>query len=392
MKVAITLKEYILINYDQITLFAKYLNISYLDVLNATTYSTYINNPLRVDVHPSLTFGFNRDNKLRMYDNAIRIFRFDIFDLVGYLFDKNTGNASDFVDICKIIIDESDISKKKPIIIKQFDDAYRIIVPTTREWWKSDRIFWEHIGVSMEHLYNRNVFPMIHAHIDGQVTYYDTAYGAKYCYFLGVHKYTPLYKIYAPGFRIRFRTNNKFKLEAPQELYSANTLIITKSRKDKLAIECLLDNGYIDYALRRNKTLNNSAYCVTNLSGESVRLSSDTIKWLKSNYTNIILNLDYDYTGLEAGFYYKFGYDIDTVYLGGDSTKIKGLDVKEFPKNLVTLIRRINTEFNIDLSIDDFYEYAELKSGKYVDKDVTDYTKANGVTQGMLLVNNLFKC
>ena len=392
MIVATSLKDYILINYDQATMFSKYLRVSLSEIDNCIDYKSSMSNPLRTDNNPSLRFYFTKWGKLKMHDTAIRMFRFDIFDLVGYLYDKNTNNASDFVDICNIIIESPGIPKKRTNIVKKSDSDYRVILPTTREWWKSDKTYWSKIGVTREHLINRNVYPILYVHIDGKVAYYETAYGPKYCYFLDYYKNIALYKIYAPQFKIRFRTNNKFKIEALHELYKADELIITKARKDKLAIECLLDNGSIDYALRENALLHGSKYCVTNLSGEAIRLPEAIVKWMKEEYKHVILNLDYDDTGIYSGFYFKTMYDIDITYLGRSIDVLKDIKLDSLTKETKTYINNLNAKAKSSVTVDSFYQFIEKHSGNYKDKDITDYVGSKGITNGVSLVNNLFSC
>jgi len=85
------IKEHILATYDQISIFATYLNIPESEInFCLENKSNKISNPLRIDLNPSLGFIITMDKqtnmfKLKMYDFADPYYRGDCFDLVGMI-------------------------------------------------------------------------------------------------------------------------------------------------------------------------------------------------------------------------------------------------------------------------------------------------------------------
>ena len=128
MIVGNTLKEFILLNYDQEQLFAKYMGLPIAEITECILDRAYkITNPLRIDKNPSLGFYYDSKNKLRCWDYAVSIYRFDIFDLVGYLINTDSNNATGFVKICNTIIRGTtfNVTKKEiSVIIDLIEDDF----------------------------------------------------------------------------------------------------------------------------------------------------------------------------------------------------------------------------------------------------------------------------
>lgn len=104
------LKKTILNDYDQITIFATYLEIPESDINYCLeNKSNKISNPLRIDRDPSLGFMTTIDKqtniyKLKMYDFADPYYRGDCFDLVGIVRSLNSNKGAEFITICNDII------------------------------------------------------------------------------------------------------------------------------------------------------------------------------------------------------------------------------------------------------------------------------------------------
>jgi len=387
MKVGNTLKETILLNYDQEELFSKYMGIAVSEISSCVLDRAYkVNNPLRIDKQPSLGFYYDRNGKLKCWDYAVPLYRFDIFDLVGYIIRKDVNNASGFISVCRTILKGSTFNiSKKEILKSSANNVYKVILPMYRDWYKSDVKYWKEHGVNIKHAINRYTSPITHAYINSKAVYLNDSI-SKYCYFLGMHNGVALYKLYGVGEDIRFITNNKFKIEAPHELYKANTLIITKARKDKLAIESNIADGYIVKYVDKGKNLYDSEYCITNLSGESIRLSSSFVNTLRKNYKKIVLNLDFDLTGIITGMYHKLKFDLDTVYLGNDTDIL--IDLSD--SDIHIAIKQLEKGTDKTVSVDSIDNYIALHPGNYSSKDVSAYIKANGKEKGKQLIERLF--
>ena len=387
MRIGNSLKEFILLNYNQEELFAKYMGISISDISSSILDRAYkINNPLRIDKDPSLGFYYDKSNKLKCWDYAVPLYRFDIFDLVAYLLGVEVNTPNGFVKVCTSIIEGTSFNATKKEITKSTTTSrYKTIIPMYRDWYPSDISLWEQWGISNKHCINRYTSPITHAFVDNKAVYTSYANKNKYAYFIGSYKKVALYKLYGIGEDIRFITNNKFKIEAPHELYTADTLIITKARKDKLAIECNIEGGYIEKYLEQGIPLVNTKYCITNLSGETVKLPKTFINTLRKNYKRILLNVDYDLAGIMSGIYFKYVYDIEPVFIGNKFNEDIFTDA-----NINAILKYVEPHTDKVIKVDDVIDFAYLHSGDHNSKDISDYIKDNGKDKGKQLIERLF--
>ena len=97
------MRDFILNTLDQVTIFSKYFGIPE-DVIrfNISSPNDRIRNPLRNDKHPSLSFKYYSD-KLICRDFGDGRFRGDIFEVVGYIINKNCKTSEGFVYILSLI-------------------------------------------------------------------------------------------------------------------------------------------------------------------------------------------------------------------------------------------------------------------------------------------------
>jgi len=408
MKLTNNIKDHILINYNQIQLFAKYLNIPISDIEYCLEHtSNKIRNPLRNDINPSLGFMFYDNGKLVMKDWANNTYSGDIFQLVGLLSNNDCNDTSGFINICNIILENNTISNTvKSKQIHKLNRTKSIIKFKARNYSIDNIEYWNNGGVSLNHLYNRDVYVAQFIWINNMVDpiYIYTSSNPAYVYYLGKKDNLDILQVYNPfeDRKFKFKTNNTSIFQAPYELYNADTLIITKSRKDKLVIECNLFDKYgksIENYIESN--LNNDIffhigisskytlqYCVTSFNSESARLTPDLLKELYRMYNNIIINVDFDKEGIMNGFYHYILYDIKTVFIGTNKLNKNSFTSREI-RLMFNRILKINN--NITLYEDMFKQYIKNNSGTNNSKDLFEYFTNNGKSNGIKLINKMFK-
>ena len=99
-----SLLNFILNKYDQVDIFAHYLDIPTFDIeMCISNKNKKINNPLRPDLHPSVGFQYNNHNKLIMKDFANSFYTGDCFYIVGIALGLDYNIPKHFIDICQHI-------------------------------------------------------------------------------------------------------------------------------------------------------------------------------------------------------------------------------------------------------------------------------------------------
>jgi len=315
-----SLKDYILNKLDQADIFAKYFTIPVADIHDSIEGKLKISNPLRDDPRPSLVFRQYK-NKIVARDYGNPFYSGDIFDVVGYILNKNSRNPKDFVDICSDIINNNykSTSKKETIHVYKTHEPIDIRVDD-RIWnYKDFRYFWRYS--LPKDIIKESYIPVKHFYLDDYRTNY---------------KYSPDDPCYAyinnPGriklcfpFRsksdVRFISNNKIPLELIHKLTKKDYTILIKAYKDKLLLE------YVCYLLK----IDNIQF--VSVASESARLDIDLIMLLRK-YTNkkIFTMFDMDTCGFESSYYYRDEYGFENIFLGRDYNR-------KDPTDLVNLIK-----------------------------------------------------
>lgn len=307
------LKEYILTTYDQVDIFATYLDIPESDINYCLeSKSNKISNPLRQDTDPSLGFMPTMDKetnayKLKMYDFADPYYRGDCFDLVGMtskLGSLNTSKALDFIAICKDIIhtmqNRTKLATAKELIASPKTEAFTAIHIEPRLWNGKDIDLWNSFGLPFNEI-KHLIFPLKHSFISNFCDYTYTENDPGYGWISGYYDGRTLYKLYFP-FRTgkepnkpRFKTNNKYYvLECIHEIRPADILVITKSNKDKLLIKRLLPR------IEKIHTIE-----ITSFTSESVIISDNFAMKLYDIFPTVVTNVDFDYAGLRTSGEHK---------------------------------------------------------------------------------------
>ncbi len=408
MKIYTSIIDYILNNYSQEILFAKYFKLPLSSIeycLEDTTHK--VNNPLRKDYRPSLAFMYKDDGKLISKDWSDDTYTGDIFDLVALLLGLNVMKSKEFMEICSTIINNNNVLTEavEANISTANNKKFTEIRFKKKQYTIANCKYWTDGGVNLNHLINRNVFAAQYIwieHMENPYYVYEVVDPA-YVYYLGVHNGLDKIKVYRPNVEDKlqkFRTNNKGVFEAEHELYKADTLIIAKSRKDKLVIESQLhyddeyvcDNlGVIFLLISASNYPDEDSkhkYCITSFNSESYRLNDRLVKYLKSVYNNIIIYVDYDKTGILNAFYHNVLYDIDCVFLGNSNNIYDEFTNKEIQRyfDKILLIDNRLTLFSGMLKA-----FIEEHSGNFKQKDLFEYNTVNGINKGEELINKLFK-
>jgi hypothetical protein len=307
------LKTYILQNYDQVNIFATYLEIPASDIDYCLQHtSNKINNPLRDDVNPSLGFKYSTDKqtgevKIKMYDFADSYYRGDCFDLVGIIRRFNVRNGIDFITICRDIIytmDNADLHNNiSSKIVVPIREVFTDIHIEVRLWNKYDIELWNSFGLPFKEI-SHIIFPLQKTFISNFNDYRYAENDPGYAWISGYYDGRTLYNLYFPyrtgkdKYRPRFKTNNKYyQLQCISDLRPADILIITKAMKERLLIKRLLPKIYTTHKIE-----------VTAISSESIVLSDSFVLSLYDIYPTIITNFDFDYAGLRTSGEHKRNY------------------------------------------------------------------------------------
>jgi len=293
----------ILEHYNQIEIFSDYLNISSRIIEHSIFHKTKISNPLRVDNHPSLTFYIKND-KVRMWDYGNVYWRGDIFEIVGKLINRDCKNAEDFIIICKDIItnieiQESICSTRHIEIIKSIKSKYKriknrkIITYVKRKWNKLDINFWKQYGVSISVLEEEHIYPVYTVNMNGYMYYEYNAYDL--CYAFDYKKYVKLFFPFRQK-KDRYRTNLKYIFENINGFRFNKILVLIKSSKERVVLRSIL---------KTNFPIINNETDIVSFSSESINISNEQIRYLKTKYPSIIVNVDRDATGIKLAKVFK---------------------------------------------------------------------------------------
>lgn len=294
-------KDFIIDNIDQREIYHIYLGIDIEDINVCLSNNKYkISNPLRVDKHPSVSFKYY-GQKLILRDFADTRFRGDVFEIVGYILNKNCRNPIDFQDICDDIIDKCQRHIKRVETIKLeeqkiIERKQLIIDIDARPMNVSDIKYFSKQGLLKDTI-EEFIIPVGSYYLNGwQAPYRYRCNDPCYAYYIGRNKFK-LYFPYRSKNDIKFITNNRFPIECINKLTYKDYIILTKAYKDN----CLI--------IQFLRQLNIQNIQALPISGETVRLNKDIIDLLrKRNSKGIITLFDNDRTGIEATQYYEQEY------------------------------------------------------------------------------------
>lgn len=336
-------RDIVLNYYDQVEIFAHYLEIEYSDVQYCLETKGYISNPLRVDKNPSLTF-IMRKGKVRMIDSARREFNGDVFAIVGLLINESCSDKQGFVIICNHIINS--IRPYSTLPVKYYALSSKCNLPTKsiskptvfehsiRNWSIEDKEYWNQHHVNLDFLNKEYIKPVNSIFINDSLYYSYTILNEGYCYNYGIYKGTSLVKYYLPNeVKIRkFRTNVKLPFENIFGLEPNEILFLNKSTKDRITFKSLITQSN-DRKLQ--EFLNKTSF--VSLSSESARIPKEVVTNLKKIYKYIFINVDNDEVGNKTKEYYK-PLGIPVTFIPTDEAK----DISDYSRK-----NSLNTSINL---------------------------------------------
>lgn len=364
-------KEFILSKISQVSIFSAYTGVDTEVIENCIETGEFISSPFRVDEHPSFGFRYDNRGKLKAKDFA-GYFHGDCFDaaalVISEIIHKNVdiSNKGWFIFILKHIaytfrniIYGKDKDENIEGIIAEGVNAARnrkpIIEFVPRQWNNYDKNYWGKFHVPISYLNTNFVYPVDYFYINRKVNpepkyYYENdRKDVCYAYMLGQDK-RGIYniKLYFPNRKhgtIRFITNsNCLEGLLNLEFSEYDSIIITKSTKDRISLRAYLDA--IDLSISYGGTALRTIGLV-NIPHESYKLKQNEYDWLRAKCPNgLILSLmDNDNTGYREAIWLRNNYNIIPLCIPRE------YEVKDFAElrskySIETIKELINLSYN----------------------------------------------
>ena len=349
-------KTYIESKISQELIVSKYLDIPMEVVKDCIKNNTLITSVFRdTDNNGSMGIQYNVKGRLKVRDFGGFGFFGDIYDVVGYVLSLmykrkiEPNNKQDFYFILKHIANTfSDIIDGKETddnITEEIKDAISIgkkrrpiieLVP--RSWNKSDKEYWNNLGISLGYLNTHFVIPVEQYYIDRGVDtepkYYYKQKDPCYAYMLGQNRAgIHFIKLYFPKrnrtTELKFITNcNVLEGLLNLELNNYDYILITKSSKDRLSIGSHLDT--LPFYGGAQDKLNIG---IVNLPCEGYHLTEKEYSWLTNKLApngKIISLLDFDYTGRMGAKYMYDNYNIPYLFITRGEFGLPNYGCKDF--------------------------------------------------------------
>lgn len=364
-------KEFILSKISQASIFSAYTGVDTEVIENCIETGEFISSPFRVDEHPSFGFRYDNRGKLKAKDFA-GYFHGDCFDaaalVISEIIHKNVdiSNKGWFIFVLKHIaytfrniIYGKDKDENIEGIIAEGVNAARnrkpIIEFVPRQWNNYDKNYWGKFHVPISYLNTNFVYPVDYFYINRKVNpepkyYYENdRKDVCYAYMLGQDK-RGVYniKLYFPNRKhgtVRFITNsNCLEGLLNLELSEYDSIIITKSTKDRISLRAYLDA--IDLSISYGGTALRTIGLV-NIPHESYKLKQNEYDWLRAKCPNgLILSLmDNDNTGYREAIWLRNNYNIIPLCIPRE------YEVKDFAElrskySIETIKELINLSYN----------------------------------------------
>lgn len=364
-------KEFILSKISQVSIFSAYTGVDTEVIENCIETGEFISSPFRVDEHPSFGFRYDNRSKLKAKDFA-GYFHGDCFDaaalVISEIIHKNVdiSNKGWFIFVLKHIaytfrniIYGKDKDENIEGIIAEGVNAARnrkpIIEFVPRQWNNYDKNYWGKFHIPISYLNTNFVYPVDYFYINRKVNpepkyYYENdRKDVCYAYMLGQDK-RGVYniKLYFPNRKhgtVRFITNsNCLEGLLNLELSEYDSIIITKSTKDRISLRAYLDA--IDLSISYGGTALRTIGLV-NIPHESYKLKQNEYDWLRAKCPNgLILSLmDNDNTGYREAIWLRNNYNIIPLCIPRE------YEVKDFAElrskySIETIKELINLSYN----------------------------------------------
>lgn len=364
-------KEFILSKISQVSIFSAYIGVDAEIIEHCIDTGEFISSPFRVDEHPSFGFRYDNRGKLKAKDFA-GYFHGDCFDaaalVISEIIHKNVdiSNKGWFIFVLKhiaytfrnIIYGKDKDENIEGIIAEGVNAAKNrkpIIEFVPRQWNNYDKNYWGKFHVPISYLNTNFVYPVDYFYINRKVNpepkyYYENdRKDVCYAYMLGQDK-RGIYniKLYFPNRKhgtIRFITNsNCLEGLLNLELNEYDSIIITKSTKDRISLRAYLDA--IDLSISYGGTALRTIGLV-NIPHESYKLKQNEYDWLRAKCPNgLILSLmDNDNTGYREAIWLRNNYNIIPLCIPRE------YEVKDFAElrskySIETIKELINLSYN----------------------------------------------
>lgn len=349
-------KTYIESKISQELIVSKYLDIPMEVVKDCIKNNTLITSVFRdTDNNGSMGIQYNIKGRLKVRDFGGFGFFGDVYDVVGYVLSLiykrkiEPNSKQDFYFILKHIANTfSDIIDGKETddnVTEEIKNAISIgkkrrpiieLVP--RSWNKSDKEYWNNLGVSLGYLNTHFVIPVEQYYIDRGVDtepkYYYKQKDPCYAYMLGQNRAgIHFIKLYFPKrnrtTELKFITNcNVLEGLLNLELNNYDYILITKSSKDRLSIGSHLD--MLPFYGGAQAKLNIG---IVNLPCEGYHLTKKEYSWLTNKLApngKIISLLDFDYTGRMGAKYMYDNYNIPYLFITRGEFGLPNYGCKDF--------------------------------------------------------------
>lgn len=308
MNITLSLRDNILNNFDQVLIFSEYFEIDASEIEYSIGSKSRINNPLRGDKDPSLSFRWY-GNKLIARDFGDMRWRGDIFEIVGVVLGKNCSNSYEFVEICNDIVEQCSINKAKRICTDLTDGEITILQQPKlhielrqRLFNKLDYLYFNQFGINAKYV-DTYIIPVRHYWLDDWLAPYKaTKADPCYAYTVNPDK-LKLYFPYRSKKDNKFVTNNHFPIECFNDIRPTEYTILIKAIKDKILIREILDD---------NKITNVQVF---SLASETSKLTIEMVDILiKYTTKQVFTLLDTDKTGIESMVYYHTVFGFEPIY------------------------------------------------------------------------------
>ena len=349
-------KTYIESKISQELIVSKYLDIPIEVVKECIDKNILITSVFRdTDDNGSMGIQYNVKGRLKVRDFGGFGFFGDVYDVVGYVLSLiykrkiEPNSKQDFYFILKHIANTfSDIIDGKETddnITEEIKNAISIgkkrrpiieLVP--RSWNKSDKEYWNNLGVSLGYLNTHFVIPVEQYYIDRGVNtepkYYYKQKDPCYAYMLGQNRAgIHFIKLYFPKrnrtTELKFITNcNVLEGLLNLELNNYDCILITKSSKDRLSIGCHLDSIPFYGGARAKLNIG-----IVNLPCEGYHLNEKEYSWLTNKLApngKLISLLDFDYTGRCGAKYMYDNYNIPYLFITRGEFGLPNYGSKDF--------------------------------------------------------------
>jgi hypothetical protein len=383
------LREQILSLISQEDIFEFYLGVSKYDINYCLQKrSNKVNNPDRIDLHPSLGFieYVNKDGDRVLYcrDFAEDVYRGDCFTIAALKLGRVITKPNDFIFVCEHIIKHlilkqnikfsGDKMLPKRAFIKSYEPRTKFTIDYTYEYSIEFVKYWSRILFTDTEptLREKNIYQAQRVFIDDILDYIYSSKNFAIVYHFGTFKNNDLVKVYTPNDKVRFKTNNKIELEAILELTGNDILIICKSRKDAVVL----------YSIAKHLGIDNIHF--TSITSESTYLTDENlVKYIQNKYKKIYTWLDWDNVGILFSYYLDNKYGFKPLFIANNKEVELSSELK---KGIFSRLKK--EEIVCEVSIDEYIELFEVCDIN--SKDVSDMICEIGKKRSLHIIENIF--